>query len=69
MPVLEAVANWVETARGALARRLAPQLPCQDCDRWRRCGLYPSAECIARAEQISRGEGRWSGKTRARPTY
>ncbi len=69
MPVLEAVAHWLEAARGGVARRLAPQLPCQDCERWQRCGLYPSADCIARAEQMSREGGRGFGNGGARPTY
>jgi hypothetical protein len=31
---------------------------CGECERWERCGLPPSAECIVRAAQIARNGGR-----------
>ncbi len=37
---------------------------CGDCERSARCSLPPSNDCIARAEQLERGD--WKLKRRAR---
>ncbi len=49
--------------RNAARRRLA-EFTCADCDRWNRCDLPPNAICIARQEQIARGD--WMDRRRAR---
>lgn len=52
-----------------LAGRLAglgrrPDFVCADCERWARCGLPASDDCIIRAAQIARGD--WELRRRAR---
>jgi len=47
-----------------LAKRIAGPRPesglvCSECERWRRCGLPPSNNCVVMLEQIAR-EGRAS---------
>jgi hypothetical protein len=44
-------AHWIAAGRKT-------EFICQDCERWRRCGLPPDANCIARAEQVERLENR-----------
>ena len=46
------------------ARRRLSGFTCGDCDRLRRCNLDPDENCIARQEQIARGD--WKAKRRAR---
>ena len=45
---------------GELASKLASSEPvdfvCADCERWARCGLASSDDCVFRAEQIARGD-------------
>lgn len=31
---------------------------CGECEQWQRCGRPPSNECIVKAQQIARKEGR-----------
>jgi len=38
------------------ASRLASRFTCGDCERNERCSLPPDDNCIAKAEQISRGD-------------
>jgi hypothetical protein len=35
-----------------------PEFACGDCERWRRCGLPPDADCPVRGEQIEREDAR-----------
>jgi hypothetical protein len=50
-------------SRIATARRTS-DFTCGDCERSDRCGLPPSDTCIARAEQIARGE--WKARRQAK---
>lgn len=49
--------------RRAAWRRLS-EFTCGDCDRSHRCSLLPTADCIARQEQIARGA--WEAKRKAK---
>ena len=49
--------------RSAARRRLAA-FTCADCDRWERCNLPPSANCVPRQEQIARGD--WEARRKAK---
>jgi len=49
--------------RNAARRRLA-DFTCADCDRWQRCDLPPNTRCLARQEQIARGD--WEDRRRAK---
>jgi hypothetical protein len=40
------------------------EFTCGDCDRWARCGMAPSEDCIYRAAQMS--DGGWVARKRAR---
>lgn len=40
------------------------EFTCGDCERWERCGLAPSEDCIVKAAQIERGY--WKSKRRLR---
>ena len=44
--------------------RRQPNFVCGDCERSARCGLPPSDNCIAKAEQIARDN--WKFRRRAR---
>ena len=46
------------------ARRRLSDFTCGDCNRSYRCNLSPSDDCIARQEQIARGD--WIAKRKAR---
>ena len=53
MRVLESVrAAWSKL--GLPLGRQPDQLSCGECERWERCGLPPSDQCITRAAQIAR---------------
>ena len=41
---------------------------CGECERWERCGLPPSDQCIVRAAQIARNGGRLIRRVRL-PQY
>jgi len=51
-----------------LASKLASSKPidfvCADCERWARCGLPTSDNCLFKAEQIARGD--WKTRRRVR---
>lgn len=53
---------------GELASKLASSKPvdfvCADCERWARCGLASSDDCVFRAEQIARGD--WQMRRRVK---
>jgi hypothetical protein len=53
---------------GELASKLASSEPvdfvCADCERWARCGLASSDDCVFRAEQIARGD--WQMRRRVK---
>jgi hypothetical protein len=51
-------------ADGIAARRRLAGFTCGDCDRLDRCNLSPDDSCIARQEQIERGD--WKAKRTAR---
>jgi hypothetical protein len=53
-------------ARMLAALRWRPEFTCGDCERSDRCGLPPTNRCIAKAEQIARGD--WTGKQRRATT-
>jgi hypothetical protein len=50
-------------AERAVVRRTAGFV-CADCERWARCGLASSDDCVVRAAQIARGD--WKMRRRAR---
>lgn len=50
-------------AATAVLRR-QPDFVCGDCERWARCGLASSEDCVIRAAQIARGD--WAMRRRAR---
>jgi hypothetical protein len=45
-------------ARRVAAARTRPAFYCGQCERWERCGLPPSEDCIVRLAQIERDGGR-----------
>jgi hypothetical protein len=63
---------WTNAIRGVFrriseeiaTRRRLTDFTCGDCDRSHRCNLSPSDSCIARQEQIARGD--WKIRRRAR---
>lgn len=59
--------------RGGILARLSgvlswicrePEFTCGDCERWERCGLLPSDDCVVRAAQLERGD--WKLRRQAR---
>ena len=59
----------LKAAAKAMAGRLAaarsrPDFYCGQCERWERCGLPPSEDCIHRLTQIE-NEGRSLGRSAA----
>jgi hypothetical protein len=56
---------WHTLNRLALRRR-SPDFICNDCERWQRCGLPPDSNCLARAEQLARHDGRVPRRTALR---
>ena len=48
------------------ARRRQADFMCRDCERWQRCGLPPDGNCVARAEQLARHDGRAPRRTSLR---
>jgi hypothetical protein len=58
---LKAVAKAIA---GRLAARSRPDFYCGQCERWQRCGLPPSEDCIHRLTQIE-NEGRSFGRNAA----
>ena len=58
--------NVVRKILGELANKFASPKPidfvCVDCERWARCGLTSSDDCVFRAEQIVRAD--WQTRRR-----
>ena len=65
MPLTAAIRGIFQeiSDRNAARRRLAG-FNCGDCERSDRCNLDPDDNCIARQEQIARGD--WKARRRAR---
>jgi hypothetical protein len=71
MPIMERMYRLPEIVQGAVTRlavrrRRADEFSCADCDRWRRCGLPPDGNCLARAEVLARSGGRVPRRTALR---
>ncbi len=60
------IGEFIGNAFSAIADKLTrpADFTCSDCERSARCSLPPSDDCIARAEQLERGD--WKLKRRAR---
>lgn len=43
----------------------APEFTCGDCERWTRCGMSSSEDCIFKVEQIARGDWQTKRLTKA----
>ena len=54
---------YVRIARRFATERRLAQFTCNDCPRWQRCGLPPSAACTHRAAQLDGDE--WRERRRA----
>ena len=61
MRTLEAIRGTIAKLGGLTQRRRQPDFSCGECERWQRCGLPPSKQCIVMAAQIAR-DGRRSTK-------
>ncbi len=55
---------FARLARTIAALHRQSEFVCADCERWARCGLASSEDCIIRAQQIERGD--WKFKRQAR---
>ena len=55
---------FTEVSSRIVAMQREPDFSCGDCERSYRCGLSPSVTCIARAEQVARGD--WKLRRRAK---
>ena len=65
MPLTEALRGiFQEISDRNAARRRRAGFNCGDCERSYRCNLDPDENCIARQEQIARGD--WKVRRRAR---
>lgn len=65
MPLTRVIRDLLQRVSDRLAaRRRLNGFTCADCERVRRCNLDPSDNCIARQEQIARGD--WIVRRRAR---
>jgi hypothetical protein len=60
------ISEFIGDAFSAIANKLVrpADFTCGDCERSARCSLPPGDNCIARAEQLERGD--WKLKRRAR---
>lgn len=56
-------APFAKLAGAVAALRRQRDFVCGDCERWARCGLASSEDCVARAAQIARGD--WTMRRRA----
>ena len=45
--------------------RQPAEFTCGDCERWARCGMPSSVDCIFKAEQIARGDWQMKRLTKA----
>ena len=61
-PFQEVSARLVRTIT---ALRLKSEFVCGDCERWARCGLASSEQCIVRAQQIARGDWKLRRRVKA----
>ncbi len=52
--VVRGILHKIVSTIGSLQRTV--EFTCGDCERWARCGLPSSDDCIFRAEQIARGD-------------
>jgi len=65
MPLTDAIRGiFQELSDRNAARRRRAGFTCGDCERSYRCNLDPDENCIARQEQIARGD--WKVRRRAR---
>ncbi len=53
----------IASALGSLHRPV--EFTCGDCERWARCGMPSSDDCIFKAEQIARGDFQTKRLTKA----
>ena len=68
MPLPNAIRGIFDKISDRIAtRRRLTGFTCGDCDRVHRCNLTPDDNCIARQEQIARGD--WIAKRRARALF
>jgi hypothetical protein len=58
MSALEFTRELAKRAAALMVSRGRPEFACGDCERWERCGLTPSENCIFKAEQLARRERR-----------
>jgi len=58
MRTLEAIRGTIAKLGSLTPRRRQPDFSCGECERWQRCGLPPSKQCIVMAAQIARNGGR-----------
>ena len=60
------IADIVHKAAGTLwSLRQPVEFACSDCERWARCNLPSSDDCIFKAEQIARGDWQMKRLTKA----
>jgi hypothetical protein len=59
MRALDTVKTVVASLAAGIAQgRGRPDAVCGECERWKRCGLPPSRNCIVMAAQLARDGGR-----------
>jgi hypothetical protein len=58
MRALEALSGLLEKLKSTVVSPAADKFTCGDCERWERCGMKPSDQCITRAAQIEAESGR-----------
>jgi hypothetical protein len=59
MRALDAIQTMFTKLASPIAmRRRRHDFECGECERWERCGLPPSDDCIVKIEQIMRSDGR-----------
>lgn len=63
MRTLDVARTALEAVRNAMRGvRPDPEFTCGDCERRDRCSLPPNNDCLAKAEQMTRGD--WKTKKR-----
>lgn len=62
MAVHALIAKFATTMKAAARQS---DFACGDCERSARCGLPPSAQCIARVQQLARDDWKWRRRNRA----
>ena len=63
MRTIDVIYTGAAKLKAALHSR--SEFACVDCERWDRCGLSSSKNCIARTEQIERGDWKWRRRAKA----